>query len=135
MYICAIMTLIPHKYKGRFMVVKKKTIKRTNIKNRSHKMGSKAQDRTRLVISCTDEEKKYVKLLAAKNNMTMGEYLLSFAREQMPKSCKQHCTQTHIPNKETAKVLRDTDEGKNLEEYETLDEFWESLGLNKYAKT
>jgi|GEM_PF-1640686 len=113
------------------MVVKKKPIKRTHIKK--SKTSPKIQERSRLVISCTDEEKKYVKLLATKNSMTMGEYLLSFAREQMPKSCKNHCAHTHTPNKETAKVLRDTDEGKNLEEYETLEEFWESIGLNKYA--
>lgn len=109
------------------------TKKNPHVTRRAHKMSVKAPDRTRLVISCTEKEKQYVRLLAAKNNMTMGEYLLSFARKEMPKSCQHHCSKSHVPNRETAKVLKETDEGKNLTEYESLDDFWKALGLEKYA--
>lgn len=115
------------------MVVKKKQSKAVRVIRRAHKMSVEAPDKTRLVISCTEKEKQYVRLLAAKYNMTMSEYLLSFARKEMPKSCQPHCTKSHVPNKETAKVLRETDAGKNLNEYDTLDDFWKALGLEKYA--
>lgn len=47
------------------------------------------------------------------------------------KPCMNHCKSSHIPNQETVKVLKDTDTNKNLMEYETIDDFWESLPLLK----
>jgi hypothetical protein len=112
------------------MAVKKKQTKTAQVKRRAYKMSVSTPDKTRLIVSCTEEEKQYVRLLAAKHNMTMSEYLLSFARKEMPKSLKKHCSLSHAPNKETAKVLRDTDQGKNLIEHESLEEFWEALGFD-----
>ena len=63
--------------------------------------------------------------------MTISEYLLSFARKEMPKCAGHHCTRNHEPNEETAKVLRETDRGENLIEHESLDEFWETLGFSQ----
>jgi len=111
------------------MALKKKPSNSARVTRR--KMSVETSDRTRLVIFCTEKEKQYVRLLAAKNNMTMSEYLLSFVRKEMPKSCQPHCTKSHIPNKKTSKVLRETNEGKNLDEYDTLEEFWKALGLQK----
>lgn len=102
----------------------KKTVKAKS----SYQMSIACPEKERLVVSCTKEEKQYIKLLAAKNNLTMSEYLLSHARLEMPKF-----NRGNIPNKETAKVLRNSDEGKNLIEVENLDDFWEELGFNKHA--
>jgi len=113
--------------------MKKKQTKKIQIKKRAHPMSIVSPEKERLVLSCTKEEKRYIKVLAAKNNMTMSEYLLSFARKEMPKSCSQHCERSHVPNKETAKVLKETDEGKNLVEYDNIDDFWDALGFKKYA--
>lgn len=44
-----------------------------------------------------------------------------------------HCKRSHEPNEETAKVLRETDEGKNLIEHKTLEEFWDALGFSQHA--
>ena len=65
--------------------------------------------------------------------MTISEYLLSFARKEMPKCGGHHCNRIHEPNEETARVLKETDDGENLTEYETLDDFWEALGFNQHA--
>lgn len=51
------------------------------------------------------------------------------------KSCNRHCPKTHVPNEETDKVLRETDEGNNLVEHETLDEFWKALGLENFTNS
>ncbi len=39
----------------------------------------------------------------------------------------------HVPNEETARVLKETDLGESLVEYETMDEFWDSLGFSRHA--
>lgn len=116
------------------MKAKKTTASNTaKIVRRPHKMSVVSDQRKRLVISCTEEEKMFVKMLAAKNRMSMSEYLLLPAHKAMSKTCARHCTKNHVPNEETAKVLRDLDAGGDLQEHETLDDFWKSLGLDKYA--
>ncbi len=91
------------------------------------------EKKVRLSVDCTEQERMYIKMIATKNHMTISEYLLSFARKEMPKCGGHHCKKSHEPNEETAKVLRETDRGENLTEYETLDEFWDSLGFNQNA--
>ena len=73
----------------------------------------------------------YIKMLATKKQVTISEYLLSFAREEMPRCAGNHCNLIHEPNQETAQVLRDTDNGLNLVEHESLDDFWNALGFNQ----
>lgn len=90
-------------------------------------------NKVRLSVDCTEQERMYIKMLSTRKHMTISEYLLSFARKEMPKCAGQHCKHNHEPNEETAKVLKETDEGKNLIEHETLDEFWDTLGFNKHA--
>lgn len=87
--------------------------------------------KVRLSVDCTEQERMYIKMIATKNHMTISEYLLSFARKEMPKCGSRHCRHSHEPNEETARVLRETDQGKNLIEYESLDEFWDALGFNQ----
>lgn len=60
-------------------------------------------------------------MLATKNNMTISEYLLSFPRQIMPK-------RNRTPNQKTKKALQDSREGKG-KSYNTLDEFWEDMGM------
>lgn len=85
--------------------------------------------KVRLSVDCTEQERLYIKMLSTKKNMTISEYLLSFARKEMPKCGAYHCKKSHEPNEETIKVLQDTENGKNLIEHETLDEFWKALGF------
>lgn len=91
------------------------------------------EKKVRLSVDCTEQERMFIKMLATKKHMTISEYLLSFARKEMPRQKSKHCLRSHEPNEETAKVLKETDEGKNLIEHETLDEFWNELGFNEHA--
>jgi hypothetical protein len=93
----------------------------------------KQEKKVRLSVSCTEQERMYIKMLATKKQMTVSEYLLSFAREEMPKGGDHHCNQSHEPNKETSHVLRNADKGENLIEHETLDDFWDALGFSQHA--
>lgn len=91
------------------------------------------EEKVRLSVDCTEQERMYIKMLATKKHMTISEYLLSFARKEMPKCGGNHCNRIHEPNAETARVLKETDEGKNLIEHETLDDFWDALGFSQHA--
>lgn len=97
--------------------------------HRPKKLQVSDDHKTRLVISCTDEEKMAVKMLAAKNNMTMSEYLL-LPIQNLANRAKV-CDKGHVPNDETAKVLKELDSGKGWNKRKNLDDFWRSLGLDK----
>jgi len=84
------------------------------------------QHKVRLSVDCTENERMWIKMLAAKEKMTISQFLLSLARKRMPRG--------RIPNKETQKVLRETEEGKNLESHESLEDFWEAMGIDPNAK-
>lgn len=87
----------------------------------------KNHHKVRLSVDCTEEERMYIKMLATKSHMTISEYLLSFARKEMPK-----CTRGHEPNKETQKALKEAQEEE--ETFESVDEFWDAMGMNPHAE-
>jgi hypothetical protein len=97
---------------------------------RQHKHDEK---KVRLSVDCTEQERMYIKMLATKNHMTISEYLLSFARKEMPECGGHHCKHGHEPNEETAKVLRETEKRDNLIKHDTLEEFWSALGFDKHS--
>jgi hypothetical protein len=112
-------------------IKKKKTVQKKVYKIRNPEM-SVAIEKVRLVISCTEQEKMYIKMLAAKENKTVTDYLLSTPRENMPRSkCRlKGCKGDHKPNKLTAKVLRESERGENLEHHDTIEDFWKSMGID-----
>lgn len=91
--------------------------------------------RTRISVDCTDEEKKYIKMLAAREGQSMSEYLLSYPRTQMPNFDKcDHpgCDGKHEPNKESKKALKESREGKGTI-FSSVDEFWKAMGIKPNA--
>lgn len=82
--------------------------------------------KVRLSVDCTEDERMYIKMLAAKEKKTISEFLLSLARNLMPNG--------RIPNKETQKILRETEEGKNLESHDSLNDFWNAMGMDPDAE-
>ncbi len=87
----------------------------------------KHHHKVRLSVDCTEEERMYIKMLATKSHMTISEYLLSFARKEMPK-----CTKSHEPNEETQMALKEA-RGER-ETFESVDEFWNAMGMNPHAE-
>lgn len=92
-------------------------------------MSSHAQhhrEKVRLTVECSFNERTYIKMLAAKKNMTISEFLLSSVRGMIPSS------PSHEPNAETVEALKESREGK-LESYSTLDDFWKAMGIDPNA--
>jgi hypothetical protein len=65
-------------------------------------------------------------MIAAKNNMTISELLLSSVREMIPSPS------VHEPNAETVKALKESRKGK-LKSYQNLDEFWKAMEIDPNA--
>ena len=43
-----------------------------------------SKEKVRLSVDCTVEERRYIKMLAARAGKSISEYLLSFPRSEMP---------------------------------------------------
>ena len=84
--------------------------------------------KVRLSVDCTEEEKMYIKMLAAKEKKTISEFLLVYPRSKKPKAKVPSCSRSHEPNEETKTALRESREGKG-EIFESLDDFWKAMGV------
>ena len=83
-------------------------------------------NKVRLTVECSFDERTYIKMLAAKKNMTISEVLLASVRTSI--SPKPTCK----PNSKTEKALKESRE-KKLKTYKTLDEFWAAMGIDPDA--
>lgn len=88
---------------------------------------SHSHDKTKVTFDCTIEEKTYIKMLAAKANMTLGEFVLSYLRSDFPSKSKK-------PNKTTLDAHKEALAGKGTS-YETMDDFWADMGVSPRAKS
>lgn len=82
-------------------------------------------NKVRVVIECSIDERACIKMLAARKHMTISEYFLSIAKEEMTAKPK-------IPNKETLAAMKELDEGGG-HSFESLEDFWEQMGINPNA--
>lgn len=124
------------KTQGDTMKKKKENSKKSMKLNvRAKPMSVSSPEKTRLVLSCTEKEKKYIKALAALEDKTISDFLLDPPRKKMPKSTCHlpGCDGVHIPNAETVKVLRDSEKGLNIESHDSIEDFWRSMGMKPNA--
>jgi hypothetical protein len=84
------------------------------------------QNKARLTVECSFDERMYIKMLAAKKNMTISELLLTSVRKLMPPPSSTE------PNAETIEALKESRNGK-LESYKTLNDFWKAMGIDPNA--
>lgn len=82
--------------------------------------------KVRLTVECSFDERTYIKMLAAKKNMTISELLLAPWKDVFPPE------EIHKPNAETIKALKESRE-KKLVSYETVDDFWKAMGIDPDA--
>lgn len=80
--------------------------------------------RIKVTIDVSEDERTYIKMLAAKKKMTISEFIMSFVRPNIPQS---------EPNAETKKAMMDIEQGKNLQRYKTIDDFWADMGIDANA--
>ena len=79
--------------------------------------------KVKVTFDCTEDERAYIKMLAAKAHMNLSEFLLSYLRPIFPK---------RKPNKETLAAHKEIMEGGGTV-YENLDEFWKDMGMQPRA--
>jgi len=122
--------------RGNMRTKKNKSVKKAKISHHPSKMSLAAPEKTRLVLSCTEEEKRYIRILAALEDKSISDYLLSKPRKEMSRvKCDfPGCNGIHEPNEETAKALRDTEAGINLESHDSLKDFWKAMGMKPDAR-
>ena len=88
-------------------------------------MGTQSHEhRIKISVDVSEEERIYIKMIAAKKKMTISEFIMSFVRPNIPHS---------EPNAETKKAIKDIKENKNLTRYKNVDKFWADLGLDPNA--
>lgn len=85
---------------------------------------SQQEKKARLSVDCSLEERRYIKMLAAREDKTISEYLLGLAKAYMP-----ICTKSHLPNAQTSASIEESERGEGIERYSSLDDFWKSMGV------
>ena len=83
---------------------------------------TKPKKNVRLAIECSAEERKYMKMYAAHEDKTLNEFVLECVRMKM-----HGCSNPHIPNQETERILKETENGENLIHFDTVEDFLDSL--------
>jgi len=79
------------------------------------------QNHTRLTFELPVVDHKKLKALAALAGISMKDLILSCLKENL--------LSEDVPNEETIRVFKDTDEGKNLVRYKSADDLIDKLGL------
>ncbi len=80
--------------------------------------------RVKVTIDVSEDERTYIKILATKRKMTISEFIMSYVRPNIPHN---------EPNAETQKAMRDVDERKNLTRCNSIEEFWQVVGIDPNA--
>jgi len=99
-----------------------------NEGNKEGVMTTYHDNKVKLTVECSLDERVYIKSLAAKKHMTISEFILSYVRKEMPANRRNR-----EPNEETKQAMRDVDEEKNLGHAKTVEEFWSAMGIDPDA--
>lgn len=80
----------------------------------------------RLTIDCSAEQKKKIKMLAASREMSITDFMLELV-EQKFTWCPLELS--HSPNAETITSIEDSEKGKGIKSFESMDDLYKDLGL------
>ena len=79
-----------------------------------------ATKNVRITIDIPKKEYKKLKILAALLGISMKEFIMDSLHETF---------KSRIYNKKTLKAIRETEEGKNLKKFDSLEDMFEDLGI------
>lgn len=82
------------------------------------------EHKVRVVIECSQDERAYIKMQAARKHMTISEYFLAIAKKDIVGDKK-----SSLSKKETLEAMKELDEGGG-HSFESLNDFWEQMGMN-----
>jgi hypothetical protein len=89
----------------------------------SHHQAVHSQESTRLTFELPVIDHKKLKALAALAGVSLKDLILSCLQE--------HLLSDNIPNEETVRIFKETDEGKNLKHYKSAKDLVSRLRLKK----
>ncbi|MBA2727433.1 MAG: hypothetical protein H0U49_04590 [Parachlamydiaceae bacterium] len=88
-------------------------------------MGAHPHDQAKVTITCSYDERLYIKMLAEKAHMNLSEFILSYLRKDFPVKAK-------VPNKKTLSAMKEAEEGGGIE-CDSIEDFWEKMGIDRSA--
>lgn len=97
------------------------------ITNSTRKRKSTAITRpkkARITVECSLEERKAIRILAAQNDQSMNDFIMSLVKKEQ-KTC--HFCETYGPSKSTIKAIEQLEKGENIEHYASPEAFWDSF--------
>lgn len=91
---------------------------------------SHAEHQAKVTITCSYDERLYIKMLAEKAHMNLSEFILSYLRKDFP--VKKKTPNKKTPNKKTLAAMKEAEEGGGIE-CDSIDDFWEKMGIDRSA--
>lgn len=79
----------------------------------------------RLTIDCSIEQRKKIRMLAALEDKSMTDLILSLVDKRFAECPIGH---HHIPNEETRKALEASERNEGVERFTSLEDFWKAMG-------
>lgn len=80
----------------------------------------------RLTIDCSAEQKRKIKMLAASRDMSITDFMLELVEEKYT-WCPLGLS--HIPNSETIASIEESERGKGVKSFESMDDLYKDLDL------
>lgn len=80
--------------------------------------------KAKVTIECSHDDRAYIKMLAAREHVTISEYMLGKVRPDFPQERK--------PNAETLKAMKESREGKGIK-CNSIEDFWDKMGMSPNA--
>lgn len=80
--------------------------------------------RVRITLECSLEQRKAIRIMAAQNDQSMNDFLLSLVEKEQ-KSC--HFCETYGPSEKTIKAIEQLEKGEDVELFPSPEAFWDSF--------
>lgn len=80
--------------------------------------------KAKITVDCTQDERAYIKMLAANSHTTISEFILSHLRDEFPTEKK--------PNAETVAAMNESRSGKTIK-CDSMKDFWDKMGVKPSA--
>lgn len=84
-------------------------------------------EQSRVSVNLPKEFHRRVKSYAALRGKTMQALVMEALGRSMEEHSDEPCKHSHEPNERLEKILKNIDEGKNLIEYENIDDLFKDL--------
>ena len=99
--------------------------KKKSIKVSSRKLMvnlPKKEEKVRLAIECTKEERKFIRMYASYEDKTLNQFVMDCVKMKIAK-----CKYSHTPNEKTKATLDASEKGEGIVMFDSIDDFFKSM--------